>query len=101
MGKIERVWGAGPRAGRRGRGQPLFCACRRSERNQVTPESHRLAFIVERDGKSAARQWAERTLGIYREAVQNPRSHASRADYRGMFLASIREMENWLRADCE
>jgi hypothetical protein len=55
----------------------------------MIPESDRLAFIAKRSGKEAARQWAERTLRIYREAVRNLKTHASLPDYRSKFLASI------------
>ncbi len=61
-------------------------------------ESQRLEFIVERDGEDAARAWAQRTLEIYRNAVDNPHSHASGAQYRGLFLAAIRDIEAWLQA---
>lgn len=55
----------------------------------MVPESQRLAFIARRDGRAAARQWAERTLEIYREAVRNPRSHTSLPAYRGTYLTAV------------
>jgi hypothetical protein len=68
---------------------------------EMNPESDRLAFIAKRNGIGAARQWAERTLRIYREAVQNSKSHGSLPGYRGKYLASIHEMEDWLEHDGE
>jgi hypothetical protein len=62
------------------------------------PESDRLAFIAQRDGHEAARAWAERTLGIYREAVNTPASHAADAAYRPLFMKSMVEFEEWLAA---
>ena len=59
-------------------------------------ETQRIRFLVERDGEDAARDWVERTLAIYRNAIQSDGSHASLSDYRSSFEASIREFEAWL-----
>jgi len=60
------------------------------------PEIERIKFLIERDGETAARAWVERTLGIYREAISKPGSHASIAAYRPLFEDSIRVFEAWL-----
>ncbi|MGH8593097.1 MAG: CBS domain-containing protein [Gammaproteobacteria bacterium] len=44
-----------------------------------------------------ARAWVERTLSAYRQAVQSPKSHASKSSYRPLFEASIREFDAWVR----
>lgn len=60
-------------------------------------ETQRICFLLERDGEEATRAWVERTLAIYRNAIQSPGSHASLADYRPSFEASITEFESWLK----
>jgi hypothetical protein len=63
----------------------------------ATPsEKHRIKLLVERDGEAAARAWVERTLKIYREAINHPGSHPSTKEYRPAFEQSIREFEEWL-----
>ncbi len=59
-------------------------------------EADRIQFIVERDGPAAAQAWVERTLKIYREAINSAASHASKAGYRPLFEDSIQEFEKWL-----
>lgn len=59
-------------------------------------ERRRIALLVERDGREGARDWIERTLGIYTNAVGNPHSHASQPHYRPRFEASIRVFKAWL-----
>lgn len=59
-------------------------------------EQHRIDFLVQRDGAEAARRWVARTLAIYREALSNPRHHASAPEYRGAFQQAIREFEGFL-----
>lgn len=63
----------------------------------MTDENTRIRFLVERDGHAAAREWIERTLRIYREAIDSPGSHASAAHYRPRFEDAIAEFEHWLR----
>lgn len=60
-------------------------------------ETQRIEFLLERDGPKATRAWIERTLAIYREAVESRKSHASLSDYLPSFEASIREFEAWLK----
>ncbi len=60
-------------------------------------EARRIRFLIERDGLKGARVWVERTLSAYRQAVQSPKSHASKSSYRPLFEASIREFDAWLR----
>lgn len=62
-------------------------------------ETRRIEFLLERDGPKTAGAWIERTLAIYREAVQSPKSHASLSDYLPSFEASIREFEAWLKSN--
>lgn len=57
---------------------------------------HRIRFVVERDGEADARDWVERTLKIYRDAIDNPKSHASKPEYRARFEDAIGEFEAWL-----
>jgi hypothetical protein len=61
------------------------------------PESDRLAFIAQRDGLPAARDWAERTLDIYRTALNTQGSHAADGAYRPLFMKSVAEFEEWLK----
>lgn len=63
----------------------------------MTSEQERLKLIESRDGPEAARRWARETLDSYREAVDDPGSHASHAPYRARFREAIAELENWLR----
>jgi hypothetical protein len=59
-------------------------------------EAARIRFLVERDGRAAARRWVEETLKAYREAVSSPSSHASKSNYRPLFEEAVREFEEWL-----
>jgi len=72
-----------------------------SDLANARPEAERMAFITQRDGPVAARDWAERTLGIYREALQTPGSHAMDVVYRALFVKSVEEFEEWLAANQE
>ncbi len=60
------------------------------------PEYERINFLIRRDGEASARQWVERTLAIYRAAIESPASHASKNEYRLLFKQSIYEFEEWL-----
>lgn len=66
-----------------------------------TSESERIAFLLRRDGYEATRAWVERTLNIYREAVQGGDRHAADARYRALFERSIEEFARWLAAGRE
>jgi hypothetical protein len=59
-------------------------------------ETHRIEFLVRRDGEESARAWVERTLKLYREAIASGGYAASNA-FRPLFEQSIREYEDWLR----
>ena len=60
------------------------------------PETERIDFLLARDGKASTRNWVQRTLDIYRQAVNAPHSHASKKEYRLLFLQAIDEFEAWL-----
>jgi hypothetical protein len=60
-------------------------------------EKQRIELLVREEGIEKAREWVERTLKIYREAVASPSSHASTKEYRPLFQQSIREFEEWLK----
>lgn len=60
------------------------------------PESERIAFLLRRDGLAAARAWVERTLGIYRKALADPRHYAADPFYKPRFERAVRELEEWL-----
>lgn len=62
----------------------------------MTDERDRISFVVERDGDDAARQWVERTVKIYRSAIDSADSHASTAQYRSLFEDAIGTFERWL-----
>lgn len=64
-------------------------------------EAERIRFLVERDGRAAARKWVQDTLKSYRDAVNSPSSHASKSNYRPLFEESIREFEAWLAEERE
>ncbi len=57
---------------------------------------HRIRFVAQRDGEADARDWVERTLKIYRDGIDNPKSHASKPEYRARFEDAIGEFEAWL-----
>lgn len=67
----------------------------------MTDERERIRFVVERDGDDAARQWVERTLKIYRSAIESADSHASTAQYRSLFEDAIQTFEQWLSGEGE
>ena len=64
----------------------------------VSPEAenNRIKFLIKRDGLEQARGWVESTLSIYREAVENPKSHASKSEYKPVFQTAIKELSEWL-----
>lgn len=59
-------------------------------------EQRRIALLLARDGHAATREWVERTLNIYRQALAQPGSYAREPGYRAGFERSIREFEEWL-----
>lgn len=64
---------------------------------QLSPaERSRIEFLMQRDGRASTRNWVERTLKMYRAAVNDPGSHSSNTHYRPLFEASIRTFEKWL-----
>lgn len=67
--------------------------------DHLTEEAGRIRFLIERDGRAAARQWVRETLDIYRTAVASPRAHASNRFYRPAFERSISDFETWLAAE--
>lgn len=62
----------------------------------MTSEQHRIAFLVRRDGYSAAREWVARTRAIYAGAVDAGHGHAALPEYRPQFLNAIGEFDDWL-----
>lgn len=68
-------------------------------RGVVTSERERIALLEARDGRDATREWVRGTLASYREAVNDPGSHASHAPYRPRFLQAIAEFEAWLASE--
>lgn len=67
-----------------------------SNRRAQNREQKRIRFLVERDGEAAAREWVERTLENYRQAMESFTSHASFPEYRAHFKSSIKVFEEWL-----
>jgi hypothetical protein len=61
-------------------------------------EKNRIEFLIKRDGLEQTRGWVESTLSIYCEAVENPKSHASKSEYRPVFKTAIKELNEWLEA---
>ena len=71
------------------------------------PETHRLKFIEQREGKQAAIDFALQTMKIYRICVLNSRKrgsvkshHASLPQYRRGFIESYQAFKRYL-ADYE
>jgi hypothetical protein len=60
-------------------------------------EGQRIALLLERDGFEATREWAKRTLGIYRRAVLDGSHFASTPGYRRRYLLSCADFRRWLR----
>lgn len=61
-------------------------------------EWRRLKLLLERDGPAMTRDWVQRTLRLYRKAVDNSHHYASTGEYRREFEASIRVFKAWLDA---
>lgn len=62
-------------------------------------EEERIRFLIERDGREAARHWVREMLETYQTAVNTPGSHASTKYYRPDFEQSIREFQQWLEQE--
>ncbi len=65
-------------------------------------EQQRLAFLIQRDGMSGARDFARRTLAIYRGAIKrqaNGRRTRYGETYRRRLVASCLELRAFLRRD--
>jgi hypothetical protein len=58
-------------------------------------EAARIELLLHREGYEATRVWVERTLNIYRAAIE-PGQHGSDSSYRRLFERSIGEFEAWL-----
>jgi hypothetical protein len=69
-----------------------------SQAERTSSEDKRIEFLVQRDGRDVATAWVERTLGIYRVALLDPRSYALLPQYRPLFEGSIETFEFWLKA---
>lgn len=70
-----------------------------------TLEQQRLTFLENRDGKKGAREFAQKTLRIYRTAVlcsrkrgQKKPHHASLKEYRRGFIESYLCFKRYLNA---
>jgi hypothetical protein len=66
-------------------------------------EEHRLAFLENRDGKDAAKEFAKRTMRMYRSAVLASRKrgfdkphHASLPEYRRGFIESYCALKRYV-----
>lgn len=55
-------------------------------------EHLRLETLCSRDGTSAAREWANNTVLVYRLCINDSTHYASQADWRPLFEQSIREL---------
>lgn len=60
------------------------------------PESERIAFLLKRDGFEATRAWVERTVAIYRCALDDSKHYANDSSYKPRFERALREFEEWL-----
>ncbi|BFU90597.1 MAG: hypothetical protein NTAFB01_17840 [Nitrospira sp.] len=52
----------------------------------------RLTMLCTRDGVDAAKAWAQSTLHIYRQSLENPAHFASQSDWKARFEQSMREL---------
>ncbi|HWG95620.1 MAG TPA: hypothetical protein VN647_00950 [Nitrospira sp.] len=55
-------------------------------------EQMRLTMLCVRDGVDAAGEWAQSTLKLYRQSVENPAHFASQSDWKARFDQSMREL---------
>jgi len=65
----------------------------------MADEARRIRFLIERDGEAATREWVERTLRSYREALASADGHAATPQYRAQFEHAIRRFEQWLQGN--
>lgn len=61
----------------------------------VRPEPGRIEFLLRRDGFEATRKWVERTVGIYRAALEHG-GYGTDPIYRLRLERAVREFEEWL-----
>jgi len=59
-------------------------------------EGARIAFLLQRDGDAATRDWVQRTLAIYRRAVFRRGHFAASAAFRRSYLLSCADFRRWL-----
>ncbi|SEA64533.1 MAG: hypothetical protein EPN73_23995 [Paraburkholderia sp.] len=59
-------------------------------------EDQRIAFLVTRDGMTAAVTWVRRTMIIYRSAVLAKSHYASGQLYRREFIEAYCAFKKWL-----
>jgi hypothetical protein len=58
-------------------------------------ESARIAFLIERDGLSKAREWALRTAGLYRKALLSESHYAKTREFRRKFIESYQQLKQF------
>lgn len=56
----------------------------------------RLTMLCDRDGVDAAKAWAQSTLHIYRQSLENPAHFASQSDWKARFEQSMRELATFI-----
>lgn len=61
-------------------------------------ERRRFELVAQRDGAAAAREWAQRTLDIYREVLANGERTGIHSPYEEGFRRSVEALERLLRA---
>ncbi len=54
-------------------------------------------MLCARDGKDAANEWAQSTLRLYRQSVEDPAHFASQADWKARFEYSMRELASFIK----
>ncbi|HEY8552952.1 MAG TPA: hypothetical protein VIL43_00255 [Burkholderiales bacterium] len=62
----------------------------------VTDERHRIEFLLQRDGAAATREWVQRTLRLYREALASASGPAAAPELRPLYEQALRDFEAWL-----
>lgn len=55
-------------------------------------ERLRLETLVARDGLEEAKQWADKTVGLYRSSFCTPTHYASQFDWKLRFEESVQEL---------
>ena len=68
-------------------------------------ERRRIALLCARDGEDAAKEWAQSTVQLYRQSMENRAHFASQTDWKARFEDSVREltafMEHGNKDACE